>query len=339
MKKILLAAIFFSALLAFGAQDGKPYLKKQKNRTSSMNVGAKRGGYLFVHFQCFEQGRIDQEKIQFSLSRDLKNWEILNDGDPILISDCGTQGLRDPFAFRKKDGSVVVIATDLNTRVPGFNWWKASNAGSPHLIVFESRDLVHWSKARAVTPMPGASAAWAPEIVDDDGTPLVIWSGKRKGEKFRILGAHTKNFVDFDEPFVFAANENADVIDADVVKCDGVFFRFVKNDIVKSVSMERADSLHGPWTPVEGYALNDLRAIEAPACILTGNGREAFLFLDHYTHGRNPGYRAYRTDDIFTGKFEPLGDDFKAVPGIKHGGILRLSEKEYQRMKNFDWKK
>lgn len=332
MSMLLLAAAGLAGLNCRAEEnetnDGRTVMKEAEGR----------GGWLFTHFQRVNEGRTDVEKIQFSLSRDLKSWKVLNGGKPVLTSDVGTRGLRDPFPFRKKDGTFVILATDLNTSVPGFSWDKATNAGSPDIILFESKDLVHWSKGRAVSPLKDATAAWAPKIVDDAGTPLVLWSCKRKGAPFRIYGAHTEDFVHYGEPFVFAERGDTHVIDTIVVPCGGAFVRFVKDDVAKAVMMERADSLRGPWTPVEGWNLGDLRNVEGPACTLSGNGREAYLLLDHYARGNESGYREFRTDDLLSGRFEPVGREFKAIHGIAHGGMLRISEEEYRRLEGCDWK-
>ena len=71
--------------------------------------------YLFVHFVGTESTP-KQEQIYFSVSEDGKSWRILNNGNPVLISDVGEQGVRDPFIIRSADGThFYIIATDLNT--------------------------------------------------------------------------------------------------------------------------------------------------------------------------------------------------------------------------------
>ncbi len=317
------------------------HCRAEENETDNGRTGMmeseSRGGWLFTHFQRVNAGRADEEKILFSLSGDLKSWKVLNNGKPVLTSDVGTRGLRDPFPFRKKDGTFVILATDLNTSDSDFSWDKAMNAGSPDIILFESNDLVHWNKGRAVSPLKDATAAWAPKIAEDNGTSLVLWSCKRKDAPFRIYGAHTEDFVHYGEPFVFAERGDAHLIDAIVIPCDGAFVRFMKDDVVKTVMMERADSLRGPWTPVGGWNLAHLRNVEGPACTLSGNGREAYLLLDHYGRGDESGYREFRTDDLLSGRFEPVGAEFHAIHGIAHGGMLRISEEERRRLEGFDW--
>lgn len=54
-------------------------------------------GYLFVHFTGEQQYG---EQIYFSISRDGLHWKDLNGHRPVLYSDIGEKGARDPFCVR-----------------------------------------------------------------------------------------------------------------------------------------------------------------------------------------------------------------------------------------------
>ena len=74
-------------------------------------------GYLFVHFTGEQK---DGEQIYFSISRDGLHWEDLNDGQPVLYSHLGMQGVRDPFLLRDpKQKKFYLIATDLRIEGSG----------------------------------------------------------------------------------------------------------------------------------------------------------------------------------------------------------------------------
>ena len=76
-------------------------------------------GYLFVHFTGEQK---DGEQIYFSISRDGLHWEDLNDGQPVLYSHLGMQGVRDPFLLRDpKQKKFYLIATDLRIEA-GEGW-------------------------------------------------------------------------------------------------------------------------------------------------------------------------------------------------------------------------
>ena len=58
-----------------------------------------------------------------------------------------------------------MIGTDLCT-TKGSNWYNFSHKGSRSLLVWESEDLVSWTKERLVeVGIEGAGCVWAPEAV------------------------------------------------------------------------------------------------------------------------------------------------------------------------------
>lgn len=141
-------------------------------------------GYLMVHF--IEDSAGYAEKIYLDVSRgdDPEQWDPLNGGKPILASQLGTTGVRDPFLTRNPEtGTYYIIATDL--RVFGgdagagscTSWCYWTKSASTKLIVWESNDLVNWSEPRSFdTALNSAGSkvaelgmAWAPEAlwVDD----------------------------------------------------------------------------------------------------------------------------------------------------------------------------
>ncbi len=71
------------------AQSGAPHVN-----------AAKYAGYLFAYFTG--EGTADGEQIRYALSRgnDPLHWRELNAGKPVLTSDLGEKGLRDPFVIR-----------------------------------------------------------------------------------------------------------------------------------------------------------------------------------------------------------------------------------------------
>ena len=81
-------------------------------------------GYLFVHFTGEQPGG---EQIYFAVSEDGLHWKDLNGGEPVLISDIGERGMRDPFILRNPlNGKYVIIATDL--RIEAGKGWKVAGS-------------------------------------------------------------------------------------------------------------------------------------------------------------------------------------------------------------------
>ncbi|WP_345471158.1 hypothetical protein QMQ05_14560 [Glutamicibacter ectropisis] len=76
--------------------------------------------YVFPYFTG--ESTDDGEKIHLAVSKgsDPNSWYTLNDGKPILESELGTKGLRDPFLIRSEDGSKYYL---LATRPQNVWWW------------------------------------------------------------------------------------------------------------------------------------------------------------------------------------------------------------------------
>ena len=86
-------------------------------------------GYLFVHFTGAQK---DGEQIYFSLSRDGLHWKDLGEGRPVLRSEIGEKGARDPFLIRTPD-RFYLIATDLRIET-GKGWEAAQYRGSRDML-------------------------------------------------------------------------------------------------------------------------------------------------------------------------------------------------------------
>ena len=285
--------------------------------------------YLFSHFQ-YRDHQPELEQIQFSISRNGLDWILLNGGKPVIENHGNDGGLRDPFLFRKSDGSFVMLATDLCIVRRNNNWRDAIENGSRCILIWDSEDLVHWKNKRAVEmPLPDATCAWAPEVIADHDSALVIWSAKRPGVPFKVYGAYTQDFKHFNAPFVFCEDE-ADVIDTTVVPYGGGFLRFTKREKTGTILMEKASSLRGPWEKVESESLREIRNVEGPICYPLKDGRTVLL-LDGYGM-TPPAYRAFLSDDPASGVFRSADALFRSSVRLKHGSVLRISNAEYQRL-------
>jgi len=299
---------------------------------------ADNGGYLFVTFKGEQTPMTEQ--MYFALSKDGRQWEALNGGEPILISKLGEKGVRDPFLLRSPDGKkFYILATDLSINLHR-GWGRAVTAGSKSIVIWESNDLVHWSMPRLVrVAAEDAGCTWAPEAVYDEDTHdyLVFWASKNRRDQFskqRIWAARTRDFYTFSAPFIYIEKPQ-DVIDTDIVRDNGKYYRFSKDEKFKAITMEVSDKLMGPWQDVPQFSLAQLRGYEGPECYqLTpatpGKPATWCLVLDQYSKGA--GYQPFVTEDL-------AGAQFVAGPGFqfpflfRHGSILPLSGMEYDRIK------
>lgn len=309
------------------------------DRTKDFNVTVKKKAavdkmtdYMFAYFIGNGSG---EEQIYFAISQDGLNWEELNDGKPVLESNMGTTGLRDPFILRSPEGDkFYMIATDLCIAKNG-DWGYAQTNGSQAIMVWESTDLVNWSKQRMMTISAGieAGCTWAPEIFYDEsaGEYMVFWASKVKSDNYgkqRLYYCKTRDFYTFTEPKVWI-DESHSAIDSTVVRdVDGTYYRFTKNESKTYIYMEKSDSLLGKWTMVNE---NIASGVEGPCCFAFNEddiekaGAKWCLLQDNFGAG---GYYPMVTEDLASGKFTRISANLPARP--RHGTVMNITAAEYK---------
>ena len=296
-------------------------------------------GFLFVTFRG-QQGPMD-EQIYFALSQDGRNWAALNGGKPVLVSELGEKGVRDPYLLRSHDNKkFYLIATDLSW-ARDRNVGRSIRAGSRSIMIWESTDLASWSEPRLVKVAPDdAGCAWAPEAVYDEetGDYMVFWASTTKRDNFakhRIWAARTKDFKTFGEPFIYI-EKPVTIIDTTIIHDGRAYYRFTKDEQFKAVTLETSPKLMGPWADVPEFSLSTLRGHEGPECYIVepaSDGKPATwcLILDHYAKGR--GYQPFVTQDLAKGQFTP-GEGFSFPFHFRHGSVLPVTGAEYRRLQS-----
>jgi hypothetical protein len=295
------------------------------------------GGYLFVTFKG-EQTPMS-EQIYFAVSQDGRNWNALNSAQPVLVSKLGEKGVRDPYLIRAHDGKKFhLIATDLSINL-NHDWSRAVRAGSKSIVIWDSTNLVQWSEPRLVQVAPDdAGCTWAPEAVYDEEKQeyLVFWASMTASDSFRkhrIWAAWTKDFVTFGKPFVYIEKPWT-LIDTTVVRENGKYYRFSKDEQFKSITLEVGTHLLGPWNDVTNFSLAKLKGYEGPECYVikpaaTDKPATWCLILDQYSKGT--GYQPFVTEDLSSGQFKS-GDGFKFPFKFRHGCALPITAAEYERL-------
>jgi large repetitive protein len=305
-------------------------------------------GYAFAYFTG---NSVAGENIHFAASEgnNALAWNELNGGLPVLSSQYGEQGLRDPFIIRSPEGDkFYLIATDLSIG-SGTSWDTSQRQGSRYLEVWESHDLVNWSAQRHVLVSPEtAGNTWAPEAYYDEGLGayVVFWASKLYAENDpghtgstynRMLYATTRDFVTFSEPQIWQDGKSR--IDSTVTLHDGVYYRFTKDEGAgttgcSDIIQESSTSLRAPlpeWTMTDSCIGRDAgtSAVEGPSIFqsnpgdVNGGGKH-YLFVDEYG-GR--GYIPLVTDDIATGGWTVAsGYDLPASP--RHGTVIPVTAEE-----------
>ena len=195
--------------------------------------------YLFGHFVGESHGEGPQtmeghptgEQIFFALAdvgeglhfKDM-NGSTMNNLKPVLKSNVGELGVRDPFICRSPEGdSFYLIATDLSVYTRGGwnnNAGQATKTGSHSIILWESHDLVNWTEGRQIkVARDDAGMAWAPEMIfcEETGEYYIFFSSTvlddySLGTNAKILERDcvyyttTRDFVHFGETKKFISN-------------------------------------------------------------------------------------------------------------------------------------
>lgn len=302
-------------------------------------------GYLFVYF-IGEKGE-DGEQIYFALSEDGMHWQDLNGKQPVLRSNVGERGVRDPYLLRSKHGRFYLLATDLSIHHRG-GWANsgATETGSHSLVVWESPDLLDWSGPRLVEVAPEeAGCAWAPEAIYDEEADdyLVFWASTRDvhdtiGPGFHIYGSKTKDFRLFMPSELYITRGESGIIDTTIIKARNQYYRASGDG---QITIESSDRLMGEWEVIStlkslGLELTG-KDVEGPE-FFKFNGEDKWgLLVDQYS--TSGGYLPIMTTDIGdqTGECwtKPSPDQYSFGSLKKrHGSILPITKLEYEAIKD-----
>lgn len=298
-------------------------------------------GYLFVHFVGTESTPME-EQIYFSVSTDGVEWRTLNGGKPILISELGEKGVRDPFILRGEEGKFFIIATDLSIYHRSDNpqsWIDCQQNGSKSIVVWESDDLTHWSDARMVeVAAKDAGCTWAPEAIYDRERKMymVYWASQAAFDGFkkqRIYRAYTKDFKTFTPAEIYIDNEES-AIDTCILENEGTYYRFTKDETHKAVTMMKSKSLSKGWEDVKTYTVNGQKGdtvigFEGPTIFKYHGENKWCLLLDNFI--KHAGYKPFVTTDLDKGEFvSPKEIKFDAI--YRHGTVTPITAEEYDRL-------
>ncbi|WP_251153437.1 family 43 glycosylhydrolase [Cellulosimicrobium sp. Marseille-Q4280] len=312
-------------------------------------------GYLFSYF--VGEGTATGEQVYFGLSQgnDALNYQNLNDNQPVLTSELGEKGLRDPFIIRSPEGDKFYqIATDLRI-YDGNGWDAAQRQGSKSIMVWESTDLVTWTDQRLVQVSPDtAGNTWAPEAYYDEslGAYVVFWASKlyaeddpgHTGNSYnRMMYATTRDFVTFSEAKVWV-DPGYSVIDSTVAQDDdGTFYRFTKDErnntsttpCSKFILAEKSDELLSTdWdyvTDCIGKASSAGPGInqgEGPTIFRSNTEDKWYLFIDEFG-GR--GYVPFESTSLDATEWT-MSTDYEMPSRPRHGTVLPVTQAEYDRL-------
>jgi len=286
--------------------------------------------YLYAYFQEAEEGRGDG--LHFAHSHDALSWNPVGGGKVFLSPTVGGRSLRDPHLMRDPGGKYQLVWT--SSCVP---WAKPDcvqdrgfgHATSDDLVTFSEQELIE-------VPVEKLNAVhfWAPETFFDGqtGQYLLSWASPLNGtpnpSPHSIYYLLTKDFVTFSEPAVLYGRPERDLIDATIVKHQGSYFMFMKDEAPeqKNLRVVSSPSLfgEGAWTGEPSHPLTGAEPAEGPAPLIR-NGQLLLLF-DKYASG---GLGALRSHDLVAlnevASWEDVSSSVSGVP-LRHGSVIELPE-------------
>ena len=303
-------------------------------------------GFLLAYFGNGTEPDAEQVRFAVTPGREPQTWIPLDGGRPVVRSDVGERGVRDPFILRHAaSGRFVLIATDLRT-YPDADWARAVRHGSRSIVVWESSDLVHWSPPRLVEVAPReAGNAWAPKAFwsPERNAWLVFFASalyenaeRRDEQHQRILVTATRDFVRF-SPSVTYLDPGRDVIDATFLDWHDEVSRFTADSLTnrpgekwRFVTQERGTALTTTeWTPVaRDLGAGSQRHAEGPAPFAALDGDLAYLLLDEF---ELRGYQLYRSRSPHDTEWEHVASA-RLPEGARHGSVIPITAAERSRL-------
>lgn len=243
-------------------------------------------GYASAYFKSDSDEKIYQAATS---GNDFFTFSPVNGGNAVITSTADTKGLRDPYILRSHDGDkYYMVATDLCIGC-GTGWGPAQSAGSLKIEVWESTDMVNWTRTNGENTgitinQPEAGMTWAPEAYWDDALQsYVVFFASRKYSDAshansdnlyaRMFAVTTRDFKTFTYPPTTWQDTGYARIDSTVTKIGDYYYRFTKNEesgaagpleAGKDIFLERSKVLTAPtttssWTadPSQTWQLTD----------------------------------------------------------------------------------
>lgn len=302
--------------------------------------------FLLAYFRGEHDSRGEQIRFAVSTGPAPTSWTVLNAEQPVLVSDAGERGARDPFLLRdERTGTFILLATDLRVW-PDQDWDRALRVGSRAILVWTSPDLVTWGGPRLVTVAPPqAGNAWAPKAVwsPERGCWMVVWSSalfdgedRSQSSYQRLMAAPTRDFVTFGPAEVYL-DLGHDVLDAAFLRDGPDWYRV--SAVTRSpaegeyegthIVVERGSRFDDPGyqTVALGVGRGDLKRGEGPAIARAADGT-TYLLIDEF------GLRGYQ---LFAADGPPGGEWHRVVgaqlpAGARHGSLLPITDEEAARL-------
>lgn len=297
----------------------------QKIKITEKGVGpiyAQRGGYLFAHMTKGDYGRL-----YYTVSLDGQHWQRLNDGHRVNEDYKGH-----PDITQGHDGRYYMTG------------------GSREITLWESDDLLSWSKMMAIEPNVYGMADYQPiekkygaaKIYFDEATAqyLITWHTSQAKADYhfetywsgqRTCYVTTKDFRAFSDPRRLFQYDMA-TIDVIVRNIGGRYYALLKDERYptfawphgKAIRVATAPTLTGPWSAPSPRITSNYR--EAPTLIPRPDGNGWLLYTEQY-----PGVQyTLTTAPTINGPWYDEYIKYYEVPEeARHGCMIRITQEQY----------
>ena len=324
-------------------------------------------GYLMVHFVEDSKGYAEKMYLDISRGDNPEQWDPLNGRNPILTSNLGTTGSRDPFlTYNPETKTYYIIATDLRVFGADNAGWTAWTTNySTKMNVWESKDLITWSDVRQFDvnlntkgeKQDNLGMMWAPEAtwVDDyygegKGAFVVYWTSQcytdeaqttRDGGQDIMWGA-TTDFTQetWEYGGKFLEGGSAGWIDTDIIQDGDKTYHITKSNseqIIMEVTTAKDwwnyDTTK--WTRVQSHiGQSRFGSVEGPAAFKDHSQENRwYLFVDDLP---TPGYQPMVSTNLDEGWDYLDASDYFLTSYTKHGGVISLTKGQYDALRAAD---
>ena len=276
--------------------------------------------YVMAYFTESPQMQGADYGLHLAASTDGLNWTPLNQNNPVVTPTAGTGGLRDPFVFRKQDGTFVVLATDLN----GTDFSQQNQ----YLHVWDSTNLTSFTGYRRIRMHTLATHTWAPTAFWDASSRQygIVYSANNGRDVLMVN--YTTDFRTVSAQQVYF-DPGFGVLDGDIVVDGGTTYLYYKN--LSNGLLYGARSSTGAPNSFTTYTsgLRQGSAIEAPLLVRNNEGNGWRLWGDSFSPVNND-YYAWSTTNIGANTWTALSQRAYTPPlNAKHGSIVGVSSAEY----------
>jgi hypothetical protein len=275
-------------------------------------------GYLLSYFG----GDPYSESVHLATSTDGLRWTALNANQGLGFATTGTRSVRDPYVFRKQDGTFGAVATQ---------GWDTDS-----IYVWSSPDLTSFGEPRLARVNTFSNRAWAPQVIWNPVARnyLVYWSGNVNGGPNRTYYNTTTDFVTFSAPAVLF-DPGHDQIDADIQLINGWYHLYYKNEVTKRLFVARSASLNpGSFVPQSTAPLppGDV-SVEGPTVFKSNTENRWYMYYDRFDEGGVFGLST-STNPSVASSWTTVAPSAHSLPGgVRHATVIPLTAAELDRIR------